>query len=96
MGNVMAHFVGNNDCELILGVKILLAVAIGHGEEPAGPHLDNPDLPEGTLKPLVANELGRRIRARDTRRWIIGTCIVGPFLVILGWVLATFFSGSSP
>ncbi len=70
----------------------MVLVAIGHGEEPAGPHLGNPNLPEGTLKPLAANELTRRKGARETRRWIIGTCIGGPLLVILGWALSLFMS----
>jgi len=70
----------------------MVLVAIGHGEEPAGPHLGNPNLPEGTLKPLAANELTRRNAARDNRRWIIGTCIIGPLLLILGWALSYFTS----
>ena len=70
----------------------MVLVAIGHGEEPAGPHLDNPNLPEGTLKPLAANELTRRKGARDNRRWVIGTCFVGPLLLFLGWALNYFTS----
>jgi len=70
----------------------MVLVAIGHGEEPAGPHLGNPNLPEGTLKPLAANELTRRKGARENRRWIIGTCVVTPLLLLLGWALNYFTS----
>ncbi len=69
----------------------MLAVAIGHGAEQAGPHLGNPNLPEETLKPLVAYDLVRRRATRDRWRWIIGTCIVGPLLVVLGVVLKALF-----
>ena len=69
----------------------MLAVAIGHGAEQAGPHLGNPNLPEETLKPLVAYDLVRRRAKRDRWRWIIGTCIVGPLLVVLGVVLKALF-----
>ena len=70
----------------------MVLVAIGYGEEPAGPHLGNPNLPEGTLKPLAANELTRRKGVRENRHWIIGTCIGGPSLIILGWALNYFMS----
>ena len=70
---------------------------LAHDSEPVGPRIKVSNVPESTLKALAAFHWVRRIAIHERRRWIIGSFIGAPLLVILGAVLGAvlkaIFSG---
>ena len=75
---------------------------LAHDSEPVGPRIDVSDVPEPTMKALAGYEWERRkavheqverekAEKRVHHRWLIGSFIGAPLLVILGVVLKALF-----